>query len=856
MVDLISNLQNIYNKWEPWNKDVPATTSVSSAALPPSRKISAPCYGQPNNSGGPQRRKISLDHLKQNGSRNSFIQGKEALGHFKSMPTLMPDVISARTSLRNGCSRCSPYIRKSLADEVQALGLRNILMVKTQNREFGYFVRKFHHLAHIIKTNANFCYPNASTNVISNERVRIAIENASLNDMEEYGIEDKFYDKILAKHRKRAKVMLKAMKSKISVLLIRITGYVLFKVLGRLLSSILVRKSQLQMIKKLNKSTVPVVYLPLHRSHLDYILVTFILFNYEIKAPLVAAGDNLSIPVFGPLMRGLGAFFIKRKLDPNKGKKDFVYRSILHTYMEQILNDGHSLEFFIEGGRSRSGKACLPKAGLLSVVVDAFLDGSVEDIHIVPIGVSYEKLLDSSLISEQMGKPKISESFISVMKGIWSVLNGNYGSVRVDFAQPFSLREFVQASQSYVQCQPRSFLEAPSSPSDTLRRFSSTTSLYGTDIVIEDQRQLIKGLAEHVLYDAVHSTALMSTNVVCFLLLNKYRKGVLLKALIQDFNWIWDEITNRKREVGFSGSTKDTVSHALKLLGGRLVTIDMPSKDMPVSDAESDLAFIKPRLELPEVLEVSYYSNVALSAFLGDAIVASSIFALAGEGLQAVQGCDSQITISRQQLVNKALDLCNILQYEFILTPPCVSLESFISDAIQEFIMTEILLTEQENVDVSGRREWANRVARNLEWSDESEEETDHYFCSDLLLRVNLTGDSIQRLRFYRNILTPFLEGYWYLGCSLILLVQNEMEENQFVREVQNSTLTKIDQGLIECTECVAAEILKNGIKLFESWKVIDSHFLDNIKIIFLTDHFDSEEQITEVLHVLEEFKK
>ena len=70
--------------------------------------------------------------------------------------------------------------------------------------------------------------------------------------------------------------------------------------------------------------------------------------------------------------------------------------------MEQSLNKGHSLEFFIEGGRSRSGKACIPKAGLLSVVVDAFLDGSIEDIYFVPVGISYEKVLDGSFIAEQM----------------------------------------------------------------------------------------------------------------------------------------------------------------------------------------------------------------------------------------------------------------------------------------------------------------------------------------------------------------------------------------------------------------------------------------------------------------------
>jgi glycerol-3-phosphate O-acyltransferase 1/2 len=97
----------------------------------------------------------------------------------------------------------------------------------------------------------------------------------------------------------------------------------------------------------------------------------------NIKPPLVAAGDNLLIPFFGNLMRGLGAFFIKRRLDHKSGKKDHVYRAVLHSYMTENLREGHSLEFFIEGGRSRSGKALMPKSGLLSVVVDSVLEGII-----------------------------------------------------------------------------------------------------------------------------------------------------------------------------------------------------------------------------------------------------------------------------------------------------------------------------------------------------------------------------------------------------------------------------------------------------------------------------------------------
>lgn len=98
----------------------------------------------------------------------------------------------------------------------------------------------------------------------------------------------------------------------------------------------------------------------------------------NIRPPLVAAGDNLLIPFFGSLMRGLGAFFIKRpssKLENEKGHKNKIYQALLNSYVVENLRQGNSLEFFMEGGRTRTGKMIMPKLGLLKIVVDAVMQG-------------------------------------------------------------------------------------------------------------------------------------------------------------------------------------------------------------------------------------------------------------------------------------------------------------------------------------------------------------------------------------------------------------------------------------------------------------------------------------------------
>lgn len=186
----------------------------------------------------------------------------------------------------------------------------------------------------------------------------------------------------------------------------------------------------------------------------------------NIKPPLVAAGDNLNITFFGQLLRGLGAFFIKRRSEAS-GLQPNMYQAIMRSYITENLRAGNSLEFFMEGGRTRSGKVVMPKFGLLSIVVDAlrqgklsficfnlkhFLQpidiaiGAVDDVYIVPVSISYEKLIEGSFIDEQLGLPKKFENFSDASKAIWETLHSNYGIVRVDFSKPFLLKEYLHQS--------------------------------------------------------------------------------------------------------------------------------------------------------------------------------------------------------------------------------------------------------------------------------------------------------------------------------------------------------------------------------------------------------------------------
>lgn len=257
----------------------------------------------------------------------------------------------------------------------------------------------------------------------------------------------------------------------------KIAGWILYRLLARIFTSIQFNKAQIDRLSYCMKQTgerrIPIIYLPLHRSHLDYILISFILYMNNIRPPLVAAGDNLRIPFFGNLLRGLGAFFIRRASKSNQQHKDPIYQAVLHSYITQNLRVGNSLEFFIEGGRTRSGKMMMPKLGLLKIVIDAIMEGmfllvdnifcddifnflllelffagAIDDVYIVPVSIAYERLVDGSFVEERLGRTKAFENFGLASRAIWKALHSNYGNVRVDFSKPFLLKEYLNQAHS------------------------------------------------------------------------------------------------------------------------------------------------------------------------------------------------------------------------------------------------------------------------------------------------------------------------------------------------------------------------------------------------------------------------
>ena len=182
------------------------------------------------------------------------------------------------------------------------------------------------------------------------------------------------------------------------------------------------------------------VYLPNHRSHVDYLLLSYFINAAGLAPPHIAAGANLNFPVIGPLLRRGGAFFLRRSF-----KGEPLYATVFREYLHTMLVRGFPIAYFIEGGRSRSGRTLSPKGGLLGMTLESFMREHPRPVLLVPIWFGYEKLLEGrSLLAELEGKPKRGESLADLVR-VTRHLKRIYGRVDVNFGDPLSLDHFLDA---------------------------------------------------------------------------------------------------------------------------------------------------------------------------------------------------------------------------------------------------------------------------------------------------------------------------------------------------------------------------------------------------------------------------
>ncbi|XP_036405351.1 dihydroxyacetone phosphate acyltransferase [Megalops cyprinoides] len=271
--------------------------------------------------------------------------------------------------------------------------------------------------------------------------------------------------------REEAAGILEEMSQNLQLGFIRFLGFTLSKVFKRLFRRIHVNDEGLQRLQQAIQE-YPVVLMPNHRSYVDFLVLSYILFTYDISIPVIAAGIPLmGMKLVGEIFRRSGAFFIRRAIGADK-----LYWAVLSEYVRTIVRTGYApIEFYVEGLRSRSLKSLTPKLGMMHMVIEPFFKGEVYDISLVPISISYDRVLEESLLAhELLGVPKPKESTMGLLKAR-KVLNEDYGTMHVCFGHPVSVRELAKGKIDRRQYNlvPR---DLPVRPSEDCQAFVNTTA--------------------------------------------------------------------------------------------------------------------------------------------------------------------------------------------------------------------------------------------------------------------------------------------------------------------------------------------------------------------------------------------
>ena len=238
------------------------------------------------------------------------------------------------------------------------------------------------------------------------------------------------------KMRQRAHHYLDEMASDFSYRLVRFADYFLGWVWNKLYRGITVAGGE--EVRRLAREGHEIVYMPCHRSHMDYLLLSYVIYHQGMVPPHIAAGINLNFWPAGPLFRRGGAFFLRRSF-----KGDKLYSTVFREYLAELFHRGYAVEYFTEGGRSRTGRLLQPKTGMLAMTLQAQLRNLSRPLTFVPVYIGYEHVMEvNTYLSELKGSRKEKENFWQVL-GILRKLR-NFGRSTVSFGEPLTLHHFLQ----------------------------------------------------------------------------------------------------------------------------------------------------------------------------------------------------------------------------------------------------------------------------------------------------------------------------------------------------------------------------------------------------------------------------
>lgn len=577
--------------------------------------------------------------------------------------------------------------------------------------------------------------------------------------------------------RIRARKQLEEISADPSLLMLKFFSATLSFVWYRIYEGFEVDEEGLERVRQAARSS-SIVLVPSHKSHIDYLVLSYLFYHYGLMCPHIAAGVNLSFWPMGPIFRRAGAFFIRRSF-----KGDDLYPVVFREYLIRLMEESYPIEFFIEGTRSRTGKLIKPKYGMLEMMVRAFASGRLESVKLVPISVGYEKIIEErSYRRELLGEEKQRESLAGLLKTP-KFLTSKKGRLYVEFDEPIDLEDYFQR--------------------------------YSIDRLEPDEEELNNltvRLAHRLIYDINKITTVSPSAVTALVLLNTPARGLERDQLLHEVGFVLHFLRSSEQKVRISGALREA-------LAARSHGIDV------LRDAQNNPS---PTLYFDPTADRNDLEAQHVEALMGSAVGevvdrALAIFEKEGQVQIREEGGSTFYALEEDHRLELAYYRNTMIQH-------------FVP---QGLLATAILSFDEKDIDLEALRKETRFLSRlfKYEWIYEERAEFDNVFSRTLQTfqdsnwvefqtnehgetRVSIVGEGLE-LSYFRRIVLTFLEAYAIVVSLLPQLQEGRIESRDFVRRAIEAGHKGYLRGQVLFYESISKPTFVNALKLLEDWEAL-----------------------------------
>ncbi|XP_028396264.1 dihydroxyacetone phosphate acyltransferase-like [Dendronephthya gigantea] len=609
---------------------------------------------------------------------------------------------------------------------------------------------------------------------------------------------------------------------------IRFMAYLLRKVFRNIYSGIKVNMEGLNKVREISKEC-PVVFVPSHRSYTDFLLVSFVCFIFQLPLPVIAAAQDFkSMKLIGGLLRNCGAFYMKRSF-----RSDELYWAVFSEYVQcLLLNSGTTMEFFLEGTRSRSGKSLHPKQGLLSIITDVYFTSRVPDIVFCPISISYDRVLEETLMArELLGVPKPKESLKGLLNSR-SVLSDDYGYAYMYFGKPISLREFSDGlvNRSQRSCIPRSI------------RNEATA----------DEMNVVRKLAGHIL-EKIQENLIVLPNMIVASIILQYPTGIDLELLTRKYESTleWCKKCDVPIARNENCDLKDDLVQSLQLLKSSVFVTDddkvclLETENYPEGFKNKVSALLDARNSLEITRDTEHLNEETMNSeatSLGGPSLLTDLKALNGEEKNYLV----HLTCVHLQLAHQRNQL---LHWFYIPAMAALVARTCASNISEDYLykraksIGDLVCMEIAKDSFPSQQEFVSGLEkfRELGMFDRRGE----------FYVVNQT----ESFHFISRLWKPIITSYWLISCHILNFCEHgkEYQANTLIHNCQEFALELFLKGTVQDLEIQSLELCRNGIKSLRKLEIIKQIKRDSNDMIAISNKsslYNTTVTLEDILHL------